>query len=187
MRGVLGATLTAVALVLPLPALACYQLSENIWMCAKGTAWETAEWDPYGDGAGLILDDLVLSFTEDYPGAEIRDDLTTLEEQYVTYAELIEADGITPVEISEQRAFDIAAGKAFRSLQRDQHEERTTTSAVMLAEVDLARIMLWLDGPQEMSWEAIDAASAEVLETLRAICEDPEECAAPDTERVESE
>ncbi|MEW9921902.1 hypothetical protein AB2B41_20020 [Marimonas sp. MJW-29] len=187
MKMLVGATVTAAALALPQGVAACDQLSANVWMCAKGTPWAAAEWDPYGDGATLLLDDLVLNFTEDWPGAEIRDDLSTLREQFVTYAELVEADGNPPLEVKEQSELDIPAGKAFRSLQRDRYDDLETVSAVMLAQVDVARIMLWLDGPRTMSWDDMDAASREVLETLRNICADPDDCAAPNQERVESE
>ena len=182
----LAATM-AVGLSVAQGAAACHQLSANVWMCAKGTSWEAAEWDPYGDGATLLLDDFILNFTEDFPGAEIRDDLTSLEEQFVTYAELAAADGNPPLEVHRQETFAIPAGTAFRSLQRDRYDDIETASAVMLAEVDVARIMIWLDGPANMDWTDVDSASLTVLETLRNVCGDPEDCEGPNQERVASE
>lgn len=176
---VLGALLGLV-IGLPQMASACHQLSANVWMCAAGTAWAGAEWDPYGDGATLLLDDYVLNFTEDWPGADIRDDLTTLQEQFVTYSELAAADGNAPLEIKSQDVLDVAAGKVFRSLQRDRYDDIETVSAVMLAEVSEARIMLWLDGPSHTEWETIDSSSYEVLSLLRDACADVQTCASPD-------
>ena len=187
MRRSLAAVALMAGIALPQTAAACQQLSANVWLCAGDSPWASAEWDPYGDGATLLLDDYVLNFTEEFPGADIRDDLTTLEEQFVTYAELTEADGNAPLAVERQEGFDIPAGRAFRSLQRDRYDEVETVSAVMLAEVDVVRIMLWLDAPVTTSWTQIDAASLEVLESLRNICADPDKCAAPDQERVESE
>ena len=86
-----------------------------------------------------------------------------------------------------QEAFDIPSGSAFRSLRRDRYDDVETISAVMLAEVDVARIMLWLDGPPSTGWDEIDAASLEVLGLLRNICADPDTCAGPDQARVMTE
>lgn len=174
------AVMMGVALTLPVQALACHQLSVNVWMCASGTAWQEAKWDPYGDGATLLLDDFALSFTEDFPGAGIRDVLTTLEEQYITYAELTAADGNAPLEVHRQEVVQFETGSAFRSLQRDKYDDSQTTSAVMLADVRAARIMLYLDGPATLEWNMIDAASRGVLDLLRASCADVATCAGPD-------
>lgn len=187
MRGLWPAMTLWAALALPQAAQACDQLSAHVWMCAKGTPWEAAEWDPYGDGATLLLGDYVFNFTEDFPGAEIRDDLTTLEEQFVTYAELVKADGNAPLEVLRQEMLHMPAGQAFRSLQRDRFAEEERLSAVMLAEVDVVRIMLWLDGPTTMPWEDIDTASRNILERLSAVCDDPEACVGPGQERVITE
>ena len=183
---VLG-TFLGLALGLPQAATACHQLSANVWMCAGGTDWAAAEWDPYGDGATLLLDEYILNFTEDWPGAEIRDDLTTLQEQYITYSELVEADGNAPLEVNAQEVLDIPAGKAFRSLQRDRYVDVETVSAVMLAEVREARIMLWLDGPSSSDWQTIDSNSFQVLSLLRNACVDDETCASPDQAIVATE
>lgn len=180
-------TFFGMAMGLPHMASACHQLSAHVWMCAGGTPWALAEWDPYGDGATLLLDDYVLNFTEDWPGAEIRDDLTTLQEQFVTYSELVEVDGNAPLEIKAQDVLDIPAGKAFRSLQRDRYDEVETISAVMLAQVSEARIMLWLDGPLSTEWETIDSNSYAVLDLLRDACVDAQTCASRDQAIVATE
>lgn len=184
--------LAALPLVLALTALpriaeACHQLSESVWMCAGTSAWAAAEWDPYGDGASLLLDDYTLSFTEDWPGAEIRDGLTTLEEQFVTYAELAKADGNAPLEVKAQEAFDIPSGRAFRSLQRDHYNDVETVSAVMLAEVDVVRIMLWLDAPRNTGWDKVDTESLEILGLLRNVCADPDTCDGPNQASVKAD
>ncbi len=181
MKARLSGIVMAAAMVLPVQVLACHQLSQNVWMCAGDTPWEQAEWDPYGDGATLLLDDYALSFTEDFPGAEIRDVLTTLEEQFVTYAELTEADGNAPLEVNRQELITLDGVQAYRSLQRDKYDDSQTTSAVMLADVKAARIMLYLDGPPTLAWDRIDTASRDVLALLRASCADVATCAGPDT------
>jgi len=175
---------SCLALSLPEMAQACHQLSENVWMCAHGTAWHTAEWDPYGDGATLLLDDYALSFTEDFPGADIKDDLSTLQEQFVTYSELVTADGTPPIEVYTQEVLEIATGQSFRSLQRDRYDDIETVSAVMLAEVRDARIMLYLDGPRTLDWASIDDVSRDVLALLRGECADKASCASPDRSLV---
>jgi len=187
MRPLVYATVMATALALPQTASACHQLSENIWMCAGDTAWSDAKWDPYGDGATLLLDDYILNFTEDWPGSEIKDELTTLQEQFVTYSELVEADGNAPLAVKQQDVLELPAGKAFRSLQRDRYDDVETVSAVMLAEVADARIMLWLDGPRNLEWDSIDAESYAVLTMLREACVDETTCASPDQTRVATE
>jgi hypothetical protein len=168
----------AAGIALPQTALACYHLSENVWMCAGQSVWQAAEWDIYGDGSTLVVDDYVLNFTEDFPGAEIKDDLSTLAEQFVTYAELAAADGTAPLEINTQDLLDIPAGSAFRSLQRDRYDGVETVSAVMLVEVSKARIMLYLDGPQKLDWDTVDVASRGVLDLIRDSCADAATCAS---------
>lgn len=172
---------------LPQMAAACFQLSENVWMCANDTAWEDASWDPYGDGSTLLLEDYVLNFTEDFPGSEIRDSLTTLEEQFVTYATLMAADGTEPLEIHTQEVLAIEAGMAFRSLQRDLYDDTVTVSAVMLADIRDARIMLYLDGPPTLSWADIDTESAGILNILRDSCADVASCESPGQSKITSE
>ncbi len=172
-----------VGIALPQTALACYQLSERIWMCAGDSIWKTAEWDQYGDGATLLLDDYVLNFTEDFPGSDIRDDLSTLQEQFATYVELVEADGTAPLEIKLQDSFDIPAGKAFRSLQRELYDDTESVSAVMLAEIGAARIIFYLDGPKTLDWDTIDTTSRGVLDLLRDSCADKKTCASPNKAR----
>ncbi|KIN65001.1 hypothetical protein Z946_3898 [Sulfitobacter noctilucicola] len=181
------AFVTAAALALPQTAAACFQLSQSVWMCGGGTSWQDATWDVFGDGATLLFEDYALSFTEDFPGADIRDGVTTLEEQYVTYATLAEADGNPPLEVVRQETLEIAAGRAFRSLQLDRYEDVETVSAVMMADVDAARIMLYLDGPQTLDWDVIDADSRAVLDMLRGSCADQKTCISADRAKERNE
>ncbi|KIN61079.1 hypothetical protein Z945_2064 [Sulfitobacter noctilucae] len=186
MRAFCLGMLTAGAL-LPQAALACHQLSQAVWMCAAGTPWAAVRWDTAGDGTTMILNDYVLSFSENFPGAEIRDDLTTLQEQFVTYAELMEADDAAPIEVTRQEIVEFTAGEAFRSLQLDRYDDIDTVSAVMLAEVGTARIMLYLDGPQTLDWPEIDSASRGVLDLLRESCADAQTCLSATEARVVTE
>ena len=57
----------------------------------------------------------------------------------------------------------------------------------MLAQVDVARIMLWLDGPPTLGWDEIDTASYEVVTLLRNVCADPDTCEGPNQARVDTE
>lgn len=179
--------LACCAAALPQSAAACFQLSENVWMCAHDTAWADASWDPYGDGSTLMLEDYVLNFTEDFPGADIRDTLTTLDEQFVTYAALMAADGTEPLEVHRQEVLTVEAGRAFRSLQRDLYDDTETISAVMLADISDARIMLYLDGPQTLSWDDIDTEAVGVLNLLRDSCADRASCESASQSKVTSE
>ncbi len=179
--------LSAAGWMLPQTALACHQLSQSVWMCAAGTPWAAAEWEAEGDGTTMILGDFVLTFTEDFPGAEIRDGVSTLQEQFVTYAELIEADGAAPIEVNRQEMVDFDTGQAFRSLQLDRYDDSDTVSAVMLAQVSDARIMLYLDGPSTLDWPEIDSASRGVLNLLRDSCADASTCLSPTEARVATE
>ena len=175
------------AFALPQPAAACFQLSQSVWMCANDTAWAGASWNPYDDGSSLLLEDYVLNFTEDFPGADIRDALTTLEEQFVTYSALMEADGTQPLEVHRQEILIIEGGRAFRSLQREIYDDTETVSAVMLADISDARIMLYLDGSPTLSWQDIEVESTGVLNLLRDNCADQTSCLNADQSKVPSE
>ena len=167
----------AAAIALPHAVAACAQLSENVWMCDRDTAWEVAAWDAAGDGSTLILGDLALSFTEEWPGFEIGDGLATLEERYATYAEWIAADGDAPLEVFQNDRLTFASGSAVRSIQKDTLEGDTFLSAVMLAEVGASRIMLYLDAPETTDIANMDTLSRSVLALLHDSCADPISCA----------
>lgn len=169
----------AIAGIFSLPHIgsACAQLSPNVWMCDRGTAWESAEWDGAGDGNARYLGDLTFNFTEDFPGVEINAGDATLEEQYTTYSEWVAADGMAPVEVLQTDTIQTEHATALRHLQRDRIEDQDTMSAVMLAQVSDARIMLYLDAPATTTLAEIDALSRDVVDLLRADCADPVSCA----------
>jgi hypothetical protein len=167
----------AVTLALPQAALACAQLSEHIWMCDRDTPWESADWDPAGDGSTRIMGDLTLNFTEEWPGFEIGDDLATLEERYATYAEWVNGDGNAPLEVFQVDKITLTGGSAVRSIQRDALEGLEFTSAVMLAEFGSSRIMLYLDAPTTTKLAEMDVLSREVASMLRDTCADQISCA----------
>ncbi|MGB3244658.1 MAG: hypothetical protein WBB25_08995 [Sulfitobacter sp.] len=166
------------AATLPQMSAACAQLSENVWLCDRGSQWEAAEWDTASDGSTLINGALVLNFTEHWPGFEITDDLSTLQEQFTTYSEWIAADGEAPLEVYQTDLLDIESGEALRSIERNQIDGSETLSAIMLVQVSASRIMIFLDGPVGMDVREMDAASREVLSLLKDNCADPVSCAA---------
>ena len=167
----------ALAALLPQTAAACAQLSAHVWLCDRGSAWESAEWDPASDGATLILDDLVLNFTEEWPGFEITDEQSTLQEQFATYSEWIATDGEAPLEVYQTDEIQIESGWALRSIERNVLDGGDIISAIMLAQVSASRIMIYLDGPAYLEIEAMDMASRELLGLLRETCADPVSCA----------
>ena len=167
----------ALAVALPHAASACAQLSEHVWMCDRGTPWELAEWDAAGDGATRILGDVVLNFTEEWPGFEISDDLATLEERYATYVAWVAADGMSPLQVLQSDNVDFPSGNAFRTIQRDEIEGEEFLSAVMLAQVGAARIMLYLDAPENTELAEMDSLSRGVLTLLQDSCADEISCA----------
>lgn len=167
----------AVAFALPHTAVACAQLSENIWMCDRGTAWEAADWDAAGDGSARFLDDLTLTFTEEWPGFEIGDDLTTLEERYATYAEWMVGDGQIPLEELQFDRVTVGGTTSVRSIQRDEIEGNAFMSVVMLAEVGASRIMLFLDAPDNTPSGDMDTMSRDILALLNDNCADEISCA----------
>ncbi len=165
------------AIALPQTAQACAQLSADIWMCDRNTAWEMAEWDPASDGAARFLDDLVLTFSDEWPGYEIGDDLSTLEERFATYEEWIKAEGEAPLQKLQFDRLTVANATAVRSLERDEIEGKAFMSAVMLAQVGMGRIMLYLDAPDTTALSDLDSISRNVLALLHDNCADPVSCA----------
>jgi hypothetical protein len=177
-RATAPALMLAGALALPQAAAACAQLSQHVWLCDRGTPWEMAEWDQYGDGSTLYLDDLRLNFTEEWPGHRIGENDATLEEQYVTYAEWMKAEDNAPEEVFATDRLDLPEARVLRYLQRDRIAgEPATMSAVMLAEVAAARIMLWLDAPETTPMAEIDTLSRDLAAMLRGTCADAVSCA----------
>lgn len=146
-------------------------------MCDRGTEWESAEWDVVGDGSTRYLGEVILNFTEEWPGFEITDSVATLEEQYATYEQWIAADGGTPRDVLQVDKIVTPAGLTLRHLQYDEIEGDRTMSAVMLSEVGTARIMLYLDTTDEMPLEDMEKLSFEVAMMLRDNCADEISCA----------
>lgn len=167
----------AVIFTLPHAGEACAQLSENIWMCDRGTAWEAAEWDAAGDGSARFLGDLTLTFTEEWPGFDIGDDVTTLEERYATYAEWVAGDGQIPLEQLQSDRVTVGGATSVRSIQRDEIEGNAFMSVVMLAEVGASRIMLFLDAPDNTPLGDMDTMSRDILALLKDTCADEISCA----------
>lgn len=165
------------ALALPHAGYACAQLSEHVWMCDRGTPWEAAEWDAAGDGSARFLDDLVLTFTDEWPGFEIGDDVSTLEERFATYAEWVEGDGQIPLQKLQSDRVTLGNVTSVRSLQRDEIEGSAFMSAVMLTQVGAARIMLYLDAPDTTELADMDQMSRDILALLRDTCADEISCA----------
>ena len=166
-----------VAMALPQASLACAQLSANVWMCDRGTPWETAKWDVFGDGSTRYLGEVILNFTEEWPGHEITDLTATLEEQYTTYAEWIAGDGGTPPEVLQVDKIVTPQGHTLRHLQYDEIDGSRTMSAVMLSEVGAARIMLYLDTADTMPLAEMEKLSYDVAMMLRDTCADEVSCA----------
>ncbi|MGJ8616846.1 MAG: hypothetical protein ACSHWS_08370, partial [Sulfitobacter sp.] len=135
-------------------------------------------WDPAGDGTTRILGDVTLNFTEEWPGFEIGDDLTTLKERYTTYSEWVAGDGNAPLQVLQSDQLTLEGGIAVRSIQLDALEGKTFMSAVMLAQVGASRIMLYLDAPENTEIEHMEAMSRDVAGMLRDSCADPISCAA---------
>lgn len=171
------AWMTGAALALPQMVAACAQLSEAVWMCDRGTAWEAAQWDQFGDGATRLLGDFVLDFNDQWPGHDITDAAATLEEQYATYAEWTAADVAVQPDVLHIDTLESPYAKALRHIQRDVWEGEPYLQTVMLAQVGRARIMLWLQGPDGMPVEQMDAASSEIVSMLRDSCADAISCA----------
>ena len=167
----------ALALALPQAAAACAQLSEHVWMCDRGTPWEAAQWDAAGDGATRILGDVVLNFTEEWPGFEIADELATLEERYATYVAWVAADGMSPLQVLQSDNIAYPSAYAMRTIQRDEIEGEEFMSVVMLAQVGEARIMLYLDAPENTELAEMDTMSRSVLALLQDSCADEISCA----------
>ncbi len=164
-------------LALPQASAACAQLSAHVWMCDRGTAWETATWDVVGDGATRYLGDVTLNFTEEWPGFDITDGSSTLEEQYTTYSEWIAAEGEAPLEVLDVDTIDTPQGQTLRHIQYDKIDGARILSAVMLSEIGSARIMLYLDTPDTVPLDEIRQMSRDVVMMLRDTCADAVSCA----------
>ncbi|MBD3663266.1 hypothetical protein [Sulfitobacter aestuariivivens] len=161
---------------LPCLALACQPLSTHVWMCSAASEWADAEWDPEGEGTAMFLGDVIFNFTEEFPGHDIGDHLTTLEEQYDTYQQWVTEEGNGPIEIYRRDLIETNNTSALRQLQRDIIEGEQTMSAVILAQVRAHRIMLYVDGPVEMEIERMQVLSRTLIEILDDHCSDPDAC-----------
>ena len=169
-------TLTA-ALALPQASAACAQLSAEVWMCDRGTPWESAKWDVIGDGSTRYLGEVILNFTQEWPGHEITDMSATLDEQYTTYAEWIAAESDVPPEVLQVDKIVTPQGLTLRHLQYDEIDGSRTMSAVMLSQVGASRIMLYLDTADSMLLEEMEKMSFDVAMMLRDTCADEVSCA----------
>lgn len=176
------AGLFVAALMIPQMASACGQLSAHVWMCARGTVWETATWEQHGDGATIRMQDFTLNFSEQFPGTERANSETTIEELYGYYSEFLkdnyDDDSLLP-QVIRSGWLKTDHARAKQVLQRgtslwDGHRYLETS---MLAEVGTYRILLELQAPEDMAVPVMDAAAADVLSFLRADCADPVSCA----------
>lgn len=167
--------LAAMLAALPQLAAACTNLSENIWLCDRESAWEAAKWDPYGDGTTLLLDDFALDFSQDFPGADIVDATTTLQEQMTTYAAYQEAE--TGLELLREEDIETPYATAVLRHQRVVLDDMPYQQTVILAEVGRARMMLWLSAPDDTPPENMQAAAAEIVALLHDSCADTVSCA----------
>ena len=179
MRRMATALTLCAGFALPQAAAACAQLSAQVWMCDRGTPWEEATWDTVGDGSTRYLGEVILNFTQEWPGYDIADGTSTLEEQYETYSAWIAADGGPAPEVLKVDRIDTPMGTTLRHLQYDEIEGDRTLSAVMLSDVGSARIMLYLDTTDTMPLDEMDKMSFEVAMMLRDTCADEISCAAP--------
>ncbi len=165
------------ALALPHAASACAQLSQHVWMCDRGTPWETAEWDTAGDGTARFLGELVLAFSEEWPGFEIGDDISTLEERFETYEQAVADDGHITLETLLTDRVTLGDATSVRSIQRDEIEVTAFMSAVMLTQVGSRQIMLYLDAPETTELSEMDQMSRDILVLLKDNCADEISCA----------
>ena len=78
MRRMATALTLCAGFALPQAAAACAQLSAQVWMCDRGTPWEEATWDTVGDGSTRYLGEVILNFTQEWPGYDIADGTSTL-------------------------------------------------------------------------------------------------------------
>jgi len=170
------------AVTLPQAGFACAQLSQNVWMCARGTPWETATWDQFGDGATILMQDFIFDFNEDFPGQESADDLTTLEEQYTFFAAFHKDnydDHTLLPQVIRVDTLETDHASAYRVVQRstslwDGHKYLETA---IIAQVGTHRILLNFEGPDDMPLSVMDAETENVLSFLRDTCADPVSCA----------
>lgn len=177
MRCAIATLAICAATTVPQVAAACAQLAPEVWMCDRGTVWEAAEWDVFGDGSTRYTPDFILNFTQEWPGFQITDDIATLEEQFATYVEWIAADGHPPPEVLQVDKIVTPRGLTLRHLQYDEIEGDRTMSAVMLSEVGASRIMLYLDAADDTPIEQMDKMSFDVAMMLRDSCADEVSCA----------
>lgn len=174
--------LLVAALGFPQAVLACGQLSAHVWMCARGTAWETATWEQHGDGATIRMQEFTLDFSETFPGTERADDETTIEALYGFYTAFLkdnrDDDTLVPQVIRSGWAENDHL-RAKQVLQRgiSAWDGTPYLETAMLAQVGEHRILLELKGPADMEETRMDAAAADVLSFLRPTCADPVSCA----------
>lgn len=170
------------ALSMPQMALACGQLSAHVWMCARGTVWETATWEQHGDGATIRMQEFTFDFSEQFPGTERANSETTIEELYGYYAEFLkdnyDDDALRP-EVIRSGWAETEHLRAKQVLQRgiSPWNGLPFLETAMLAQVGEHKILLELKGPADMDLPKMDAAAAEVLSFLRSSCADPVSCA----------
>ena len=174
--------LTAAALCLPQTAAACGQLSENVWMCARDTAWETATWEQNGDSATIRMQAFALSFAEVFPGTERADETTSNEELHGYYSAFLkdnyDDDSLLP-QVIQADSIELADATAHRVLQLNTSlwDGHKYLEASMIAQVGTHQILLELQGPEDMAVPMMAAEAKTVLSYLRTHCADPISCA----------
>jgi hypothetical protein len=127
-----------------------------------------------------LLDEFVFDFYEEFPGSELTDDLTTIQEQYVTYDAFVRdgyLDGETLPDVLRTDAVKTDHANAHRVLQRRKWQDRDYLQTVMLTQVGAARIMLLLEAPNETPLAEMDVAADVIMASLRDSCADPVSCA----------
>jgi hypothetical protein len=162
-----------------LPQAAAAQLAAQGGRAPRAPPGEEPPGDPGGDGSTRYLGEVILNFTQEWPGYDIADGTSTLEEQYETYSAWIAADGGPAPEVLKVDRIDTPMGTTLRHLKYDEIEGDRTMSAVMLSDVGSARIMLYLDTTDTMPLDEMDKMSFEVAMMLRDTCADEISCAAP--------
>ncbi len=180
MRIPFAALVICAAIGTPHMSSACAQLAPEVWMCDRGTEWETAKWDVVGDGSTRYIPEFIMNFTQEWPGFAITDSVATLEEQFATYVEWIAADNVVAPEVLQVDKIVTPHGLTLRHLQYDEVDGDRTMSAVMLSEVGASRIMLYLDAADTMSLEQMEKMSFDVAMMLRDTCADAISCAPED-------
>lgn len=172
----------ASALSLPTAASACGQISQNIWMCARDTGWETATWEQHGDSATVRMYDMNLTFDTQFPGSERGDAATSLDTLHGYFTEFVaenyDDDALMPRVIRTQfvDGENVAATQVMQygTSLWDGHEYLETE---MLAQVGGHRILLSLKGPKDMDHKRMQTEADNMLSFLRDTCADPVSCA----------